>query len=270
MLKKIRETTCFIKKATGGFEPICAMVLGSGLGRMFEDFSPVLELPYGAIPNFPVSTVKGHEGKLSFGYIENSPVVILSGRFHYYEGYPMEQVVFPVRVMGQLGVRNVFFTNAAGGIHPGFRKGDLVVIRDHLNFMPNPLVGYNDENLGPRFPDMSQAYNRELIDRAQAFTEETGMRVHIGCYVGLTGPSFETPAEYQAYRILGGDMIGMSTVPEVIAARHMGLRCFAVSVITNIAVPGHFNENSHQEVLDAAAGAGKNLSALLKAVLRGL
>jgi purine-nucleoside phosphorylase len=270
MFRKIKETTCFIENAVPGFKSEYAIILGSGLGEIFSGFKLVQRLPYRDIPNFPVSTVAGHSGELLFGMLEDRAVIIMSGRFHYYEGYSMTEVVFPVRVLCRLGVKTLLITNAAGGVNPDFQVGDLVALKDHLNFLPNPLIGKNLDEIGPRFPDMSATYDKELIRIAEDAAVVLGIPFHTGCYVGLTGPSFETPAEYQAYRMLGGDMIGMSTVPEVIAARHAGLRCFAVSVITNQAFPGKFSAASHVDVLHVAGKAGKNLAALLKAVLRGL
>jgi purine-nucleoside phosphorylase len=267
MWKKIVETADFLRTRTN-VHPNSGIVLGTGLGGLVDDISISDRIPYAEIPNFPAITVEGHMGNLIFGELAGIPVVAMQGRFHYYEGHSMTEATFPLRVLKALGIRQVFLSNASGGINPGFSIGDLMVIRDHINFFPdNPLRGPNLDEMGTRFPDMSEPYDRKLIDIAGQIAARNGIKLHQGVYVGNPGPSFETPAEYIHYRTIGGDAIGMSTIPEVIVARHMELPVFAVSVITNVAVTGNFTENSHEEVQKAAKRASKNLANLFKGVL---
>lgn len=232
--------------------PHTAIILGTGLGRLAAEIEVVDAFPYAEIPHFPVSTVEGHSGRLILGRLGNREVMALEGRFHYYEGYTMQQVTFPVRVMHQLGITTLFVSNAAGGMNPAFQIGDLMLITDHINFLPeHPLNGPNIP-LGPRFPDMSEAYDRRLLQLAREIAAEQGIRVVEGVYVSTQGPTYETPAEYRMFRILGGDAVGMSTVPEVIVARHQGMRVFGISVITDLGVEGKIVEVSHEEVQKAA------------------
>lgn len=251
MLQKIQETAQWIKVHTQ-LAPETAIVLGTGLGRLAAEIEVVDAFPYSEIPNFPVSTVEGHSGRLLFGRLGGKEVMALEGRFHYYEGYTMKEVTFPVRVMHELGIKTLFVSNAAGGMNPEFEIGDLMFITDHINFMPeHPLHGPNFPT-GPRFPDMSEAYNRELLDMARGIAAEKGIRTVEGVYIATQGPTYETPAEYKMFRILGADAVGMSTVPEVIVARHCGIRVFGISIITDLGVEGKIVEVSHEEVQRAA------------------
>ena len=251
MLQKIQETAQWIKAHTQ-LAPETAIVLGTGLGRLAAEIEVVDAFPYSEIPNFPVSTVEGHSGRLLFGRLGGKEVMALEGRFHYYEGYTMKEVTFPVRVMHELGIKTLFVSNAAGGMNPNFEIGDLMLITDHINFMPeHPLHGPNFPT-GPRFPDMSEAYNRELLDMARGIAAEKGIRTVEGVYIATQGPTYETPAEYKMFRILGADAVGMSTVPEVIVARHCGIRVFGISIITDLGVEGKIVEVSHEEVQRAA------------------
>lgn len=241
--------------------PETAIILGSGLGCLADEIERESVIPYAEIPHFMRSTATGHKGNLVYGRLGGKLVLAMQGRFHYYEGYTMEQVTFPVRVMRLLGVKNLIVSNAAGGINETFKVGDLMIIRDHINMMPNPLIGPNLEAFGTRFPDMTRAYDREFIRLAEEIGEELGIPLKKGVYVGLTGPSFETPAEYKAYGRLGGDAIGMSTVPEVIVARHAGLRVFGLSVITNEGY--HFADdfvNDGADVIEAANRVSRSMS----------
>jgi purine-nucleoside phosphorylase len=222
-------------------------------------------IPYAEIPHFPVSTVEGHSGRLIMGVLGGKKVVAMQGRFHYYEGYTAQQVVFPVRVMKFLGIKTLFVSNAAGSMNSTFRVGDVMVINDHINLIPNPLIGRNIDELGPRFPAMNDAYNPELIEKATKIAEREGIKLQYGCYVGTTGPTFETPKEYGYYRFIGGDAVGMSTTPEVIAARHMGLPVFGVSIITNAAFSGQ--KSTHEEVQQEGRKAEKRMTALFSALV---
>ena len=228
MLEEIKKTAAWIKAQTHDFTPEVGIILGTGLGDFADRIETEYALDYKSIPGFPVSTVEGHKGRLIFGRVEGHRVVAMQGRFHYYEGYGMQQVTFPVRVMQQLGIRYLFVSHASGGINTSFRVGDLMVIADHINLMPNPLIGPNMAELGPRFPDMHNCYDRELIARATRIAEEEGIKLQYGVYVGGTGPTFETQAEYRYFKAIGGDAAGMSTVPEVIVARHMSITVFGV------------------------------------------
>lgn len=251
MLAKIQETAAWIKSHTT-LRPTTAIVLGTGLGRLAEEIEVIETFPYADIPNFPVSTVEGHSGCLIFGRLGGKEVLAMQGRFHYYEGYSMKEVTFPVRVMYELGIQTLFVSNASGGTNEDFKIGDIMFITDHINFFPeHPLRGKNFPT-GPRFPDMSEAYDRGLLDLARTIAKEKGIAHVEGVYVGTSGPTFETPAEYKMYRVLGGDAVGMSTVPEVIVARHCGIRVFGISIITDLGVEGKIVEVSHEEVQKAA------------------
>ena len=267
MLDRIRNTASFIRNKTG-FEPEAGIVLGTGLGGLIESIRIEASLDYRDIPDFPVSTVEGHAGRLIFGLLGGKRVVAMQGRFHYYEGYTSQQVVFPVRVMKMLGIRHLFVSNASGGINPAFRTGDLMVITDHINMIPNPLVGPNIAELGVRFPDMSEPYSRKLIALADEVARREGIALQHGCYIGLTGPTFETQKEYGFYRTAGADTVGMSTTPEVIAARHMDLPVFAVSIITNMGLAGL--QSSHEEVLAEGAKAEARMTRLFIGLLEAL
>ncbi len=267
MLNSIRESLDYISSHTK-IRPTTGIILGTGLGGLIDDIEISQVIPYTKIPNFPVSTVEGHSGNLILGKLNKHRVIVLQGRFHYYEGYSMEEVTFPIRILKGLGVQQLFISNAAGGINPDFSIGDLMLITDHINLFPeNPLRGPNDDSSGLRFPDMSEAYSKKLITKAKNIASNLGFKVQEGIYVGNQGPSFETPAEYTFYRIIGGSAVGMSTVPEVIVAQHMKIPVFAVSVITNLAVPGNFQKNSHLDVQDAAQIAANNLARLFQEML---
>ena len=251
MLAEIQQTARWIKERVAVL-PSTAIVLGTGLGRLAAEIEVEQEFPYADIPHFPVSTVEGHSGRLLFGRLGGKEIMALEGRFHYYEGYDMKQVTFPVRVMYELGIRTLFVSNAAGGVNPDFEIGDLMLIRDHINFLPeHPLRGKNFPT-GPRFPDMHEAYDHALLEMARTIAREKGIRVVEGVYLATQGPTYETPAEYKMYRTFGADAVGMSTVPEVIVARHCGIRVFGVSVITDLGVEGRIVEVSHEEVQRAA------------------
>lgn len=248
MLEKIQETADFIKSKVNVL-PKTGIILGTGLGNLVTQITDKLEIPYETIPNFPVSTVEGHSGKLIFGKLGDVNVLAMQGRFHYYEGYDMKQVTFPVRVMKALGIENLMVSNAAGGMSPDFEIGDLMIITDHINLFPeHPLHGKNYKELGVRFPDMSEAYDKEFIAKAKAIAKRNNIRVVEGIYIGTQGPTFETPAEYKYFKIIGGDAVGMSTVPEVIVANHAGMRVFGMSIITDLGVEGKIVEVSHEEV----------------------
>ena len=266
MMNAIKASAEYIKGRTA-FEPEVGIILGTGLGGLVEHIEIVEAIPYAEIPNFPVSTVEGHSGRLIFGLLGGKKVVAMQGRFHYYEGYTAQQVVFPVRVMKLLGIKDLFVSNAAGSMNSTFRVGDVMVINDHINLIPNPLIGKNLDELGPRFPAMNDAYNPELIARATAIAEREGIKLQYGCYVALTGPTFETPKEYMWVKIIGGDAVGMSTAPEVIAARHMDIPVFGVSIITDTM------ENtsvSHEEVQANGRLAEKNMTKLFTELLKTL
>jgi purine-nucleoside phosphorylase len=267
MLQKIQETAQWIKAHTQ-LAPETAIVLGTGLGRLAAEIEVVDAFPYSEIPNFPVSTVEGHSGRLLFGRLGGKEVMALEGRFHYYEGYTMKEVTFPVRVMHELGIKTLFVSNAAGGMNPDFEIGDLMLITDHINFMPeHPLHGPNFPT-GPRFPDMSEAYNRELLDMARGIAAEKGIRTVEGVYIATQGPTYETPAEYKMFRILGADAVGMSTVPEVIVARHCGIRVFGISIITDLGVEGKIVEVSHEEVQRAANAVQPLMADIFREMIR--
>lgn len=266
MLEKIQATASFIKERIKN-EPEVGIILGTGLGGLATKIEVEKELEYTEIPNFPISTVEGHSGKLIFGKLGGKNVVAMKGRFHFYEGYNMQQVTFPVRVMKFLGIKTLFVSNASGGMHPEFEIGELMIINDHINLLPNPLIGSNINELGPRFPDMSQPYDHKLIKMAEEVAKELGIRVQQGCYVGTTGPTFETPKEYQYFRIIGGDAVGMSTVPEVIVARHMNIPVFAMSIITDLGVPGKIVEVSHEEVQEVGKKAEAKMTQIMTKLL---
>jgi len=264
---KIKETAAFIQKLYPQ-KPQTGIVLGSGLGNLADEFTIEKEIPYNEIPHFPVSTVEGHHGKLIFGSLGTKKIVCMAGRFHFYEGYSAAEVAYPIRVMKELGITNLFISNAAGGVNPGFKVGDLMIIEDHISFFAvNPLLGKNDTNLGPRFPDMSEPYKKSLVQQAEAIAQKLGIEVKKGVYCGVTGPTFETRAEYKLIHLLGGDAVGMSTVQEVIAAVHAGLPVFAMSVITDIGIREEENTITHQEVLQAAKDAAPKFSAIFKEMI---
>jgi purine-nucleoside phosphorylase len=253
--------------------PTCniGVVLGSGLGKFTAEMEIAMEIPYGDIPHFPVSTVEGHSGKLIFGTIHGKAVVAMAGRFHYYEGYTTQQVVFPIRVLKAIGVSTLLISNAAGGVHPNFSIGELMIINDHISLSTiNPLLGKNVEELGPRFPDMSEPYSKALITKAKAIAATQNIKVMEGVYFGVTGPTFETRAEYKMIKILGADAVGMSTVQEVIAARHMGMQVFAMSIICDLGIRDEENIITHQEVLDAANAAEPKFTLIFTEMIKAL
>jgi purine-nucleoside phosphorylase len=269
MLEKINETTEFLRKR-GVIDPDAGIILGTGLGGLTAKMENRIEIDYSDIPNFPRTTVEGHAGKLIFGDFGNKKIVAMKGRFHYYEGYGHEQVALPVRVLKYLGIKCLFLSNAAGGLNPSFRIGDIMIIKDHINLLPNPLIGQNDDRIGPRFPDMSEAYDKYLIKKALLLAEEHRIRVHTGVYLSTTGPTFETPAEYKFFRIAGADAVGMSTTPEVIIARHMNVPCFAVSVITDLGVEGKIEYTTHESVQSAAEKTEARMTVLMTDMIASL
>lgn len=262
MLEKINETAEFLK-TRGINHPDAGIILGTGLGGLTARMENCLEIDYKNIPGFPVSTVEGHEGKLIYGDFGNKKIIAMKGRFHYYEGHVPEKVAFPVRVLKHLGIKCLFLSNAAGGLNPSFQIGDIMIITDHINLLPNPLIGPNDDRIGVRFPDMGEAYDKYLINKALMIAQEHRIKVRKGIYIGTTGPTFETPAEYKYFRIIGADAVGMSTTPEVIVARHMNLPCFAVSIITDLGVEGKIEYTTHQSVLEEAAKAEDKMTTIM-------
>jgi purine-nucleoside phosphorylase len=269
MLEKIRNTVSFIRDKVP-WNPEIGVILGTGLGGMTGDIDVHVSIPYQNIPDFPESTVEGHNGQLIFGRLDNKKVVAMQGRFHYYEGYSMQEVIYPVRVMKLLGIRYLFVSNASGGVNPEFEIGDIMIINDHINLLPNPLIGENIDELGPRIVDMSEPYDRKLIEMAERISEKHQIKTQKGCYVATSGPTLETPKEYQYFRIIGGDAVGMSTVPEVIVARHMNIPCFAVSIITDLGVPGKIKKVTHEEVQKVAEKAEPNMTALMEKMIADL
>ena len=267
MWEQVQETVSFIKGKTN-FTPEYGVILGSGLGSFTDDIEIEFTLPYNEIPNFPVSTVQGHKGALVFGTIGDRKVVAMQGRFHYYEGYSMKEVTFPVRVMKYLGVTKLIVSNASGGVNPDYEVGSIVILKDHINMMPeHPLRGANDERFGPRFVNMSEPFSLKMIAKVKELAHNLNIKVQDGIYLGLQGPTFETLAEYKMVKIVGADCVGMSTVPEVIVARHMNLECFGLSVITDMGNEGNIETISHEEVLDAAKKAEPNVRILIKELI---
>ena len=266
MLQKIQETAAFLRGKMKT-SPETAIILGTGLGSLVNEITDKYEIEYKDIPNFPLSTVEGHSGKLIFGKLGSTEIMAMQGRFHFYEGYSMKEVTFPVRVMRELGIKTLFVSNAAGGMNPEFIIGDLMIITDHINMFPeHPLRGKNIP-YGDRFPDMSTAYDKELIAKAKEIATEKGIRVVEGVYLGTQGPTFETPAEYRMFHRMGGDAVGMSTVPEVIVARHCGIRVFGISVITDLGVEGIVVECSHEEVQKAADEAQPKMTTIFREII---
>lgn len=266
-IEQVKETAAFIKEKVGEM-PHIAIILGTGLGDLVNHIDIKKELDYHNIPDFPVSTVEGHSGKLIFGNLGGKYVMAMQGRFHYYEGYDMKQVTFPVRVMKELGISTLFVSNAAGGMNKEFRVGDVMIITDHINLFPeNPLRGKNYEEWGQRFPAMTEAYAKGLVGMADDIAREDGIRLMHGVYVGTPGPTFETPAEYEYFRVIGGDAVGMSTVPEVIVANHAGIRVFGVSVITDLGGKDITEVPTHEEVQKAAVKAQPVMTRIIKRML---
>lgn len=270
LVEKIRESSEFIKKQIT-IEPEVGLILGSGLGVLADEIEDAVKISYHDIPNFPVSTVEGHKGQLVIGSLEGKKVIAMQGRFHYYEGYSQQEVTFPVRVMKALGVKKMIVTNAAGGVNTSFEPGDLMIIDDHINFMfDNPLIGPNHEELGVRFPDMSQSYSKELVGKAEKVAKELQIDVKNGVYAAFTGPVYETPAEIRMIRTIGGDAVGMSTVPEVIAANHAGIKVLGISCITNMAAGILPQPLSHAEVIETTNLVQAKFLSLVKGIVKEL
>jgi len=269
MLDLIASTTTNIRERISHFSPEIGIILGSGLGGFVQEIEVDYAIPYSEILNFPVSTVKGHSGQLIFGRIGSKRVVAMQGRFHFYEGYSMKEITFPVRVMKALGVHTLCVSNASGGMNPAFKVGELVLINDHINFFPdNPLIGKNEDSLGPRFVDLSEAYSKRLISMAKDIAAELDINVSEGVYVGLTGPCFETPAEYRMFHRMGADIVGMSTVPEVIVARHAGMEVFGISIVSDLGIEGHVEKVSHDDVLREASRKEPMIAAIVKELVK--
>ncbi|SEF82834.1 purine-nucleoside phosphorylase [Caloramator fervidus] len=267
-LQKIKEAAEFIK-ARIPFIPDVAIILGSGLGILADEVEEKIEIPYSEIPHFPVSTVQGHAGKFIFGKLEDKNVLLMNGRFHFYEGYSMKEVTLPIRVFKMLGVKKLIVTNAAGGVNTNFKPGDLMIIKDHINFsMANPLIGRNIDEFGPRFPDMSNAYDKELVELAKKVAQKVEVPVVEGVYFMLTGPNYETPAEIRAIRKLGGDAVGMSTVPEVIVANHCGIKVLGISCITNMAAGILDQPLNHEEVIETSMKVREKFIRLVKGIVK--
>lgn len=270
LLDQLGETVEYIRKQYSE-KPLIGVVLGSGLGNLVNDIQIDCEIEYSALPNFPVSTVEGHVGKLIFGKMAGKNIVVMAGRFHYYEGYTPLQIVYPIRVMKMLGVETVLLSNAAGGVNATFKVGDMMIIKDHISlFVVNPLIGKNIEEIGMRFPDMSEPYNSEIIIKAKSIAANSGYEVKEGVYCGVTGPTFETRSEYKLIKAIGGDAVGMSTVQEVIAAVHAGMKVFAMSIITDIGIRDEENIITHEEVLTAANAAEPKMTSLFKKLISEL
>lgn len=264
MSQALRESIDFLKKKIGDFEPEVGIVLGTGLGGLVNEIEVLHSIMYSAIPNFPISTLEFHSGKLIFGILKGKKVVAMQGRLHYYEGYSMQQITFPIRVLKALGIKNLFVSNAAGSLNPEFKKGDLMIINDHINLQAeSPLRGINDSVQGPRFPDMSQPYQKKLITEGLKIAKAENINCHEGVYISVTGPNLETKAEYKYLRIIGGDAVGMSTVPEVIVANHMSLPVFAISVLTDEGFPEELKPVSLEEIIATAALAEPKMTKIL-------
>jgi purine-nucleoside phosphorylase len=267
MLEQFKESVAFIQSKTN-IKPSIGIILGTGLGGLVKEIEVVDEISYADIPHFPVSTVESHSGKLIFGRLGGKDVVAMQGRFHYYEGYDFKQVTYPVRVMKLLGIEKLLVSNASGGVNPDFIVGEIMILNDHINFFPgNPLIGKNIDELGPRFPDMSEPYDPSMIALAKEIAKEQNIRIAEGTYLGLTGPTLETPAEYKFVRTIGADAVGMSTVPEVIVARHMEIPVFAISIITDLGVPGKIKKVSLEEVIEVASRQEPKMTVILKELI---
>lgn len=267
MLEQFKESVNYIQSKTN-ITPTVGIILGTGLGGLVKEIEVIDEISYSDIPHFPVSTVESHSGKLIFGKLGGKNVVAMQGRFHFYEGYNMQQVTYPVRVMKLLGIEKLFVSNASGGVNPNFEVGEIMILNDHINLFPaHPLIGKNLDELGPRFPDMSEPYCPEIIEKAVAIAIENNIKVSVGTYAGLTGPTLETPAEYHYVRVIGADAVGMSTVPEVIVARHMEIPCFAISIITDLGVKGKIKKVSLQDVIDVASRQEPKMTLIMKELI---
>ncbi len=265
---KIEETLSVIRKHTTEEYPI-GIILGTGLGGLVKEIEITNEIDYSDLPYFPLSTVESHRGKLIFGKVGGKNVVAMQGRFHYYEGYTMQQITYPVRVMKFLGVHTLIVSNACGGMNPDYRRGDIMIMKDHINLLgDNPLIGKNEEDLGPRFPDMSEAYNYELIEKAECAAKENNIKVHTGVYVAVPGPNLETKAEYSFLRAIGADVVGMSTIPEDIVANHMGMKVLGISIITDECFPDTLKKVNVEEIIAAAMAAEPKMTLIMKEVIK--
>ena len=270
LLEQMKEAVEFIHSRTQ-VKPTIGIILGTGLGGLVKEIEVIDEIPYQDIPHFPVSTVESHSGKLIFGKLGGKSVVAMQGRFHYYEGYTMQQVTFPVRVFKALGIERLFVSNASGGVNPDFEIGEIMILDDHINLFPaHPLIGKNYNELGPRFPDMSDPYDAGMIDLAKTIAAENNIHVSVGTYAALTGPTLETPAEYRYVRAIGADAVGMSTIPEVIVARHMEIPCFAISIITDLGVPGKIQKVSVQDVIEVASRQEPKMTLIMSQLIARL
>jgi len=267
MLKKIVETTEYIHEHAA-FYPEIGIVLGTGLGGLVREIEVKQTLNYSDIPNFPLATVESHSGKLIFGMLGGKKVIAMQGRFHFYEGYSLQEVTFPIRVMKMLGIKKLLLSNASGGVNPNYRVGEIMILNDHINLFPgNPLIGKNLDQLGVRFPDMSETYDRKMIDIAKNIAAENNIEVVEGVYAGLTGPTLETPAEYNYVRVIGADAVGMSTVPEVIVARHMDIPVFAISIITDLGVKGKIKKVTVEDVISVANAQEPKMTLIMKELI---
>jgi purine-nucleoside phosphorylase len=267
MLNRIDSITQFLKNKIP-FTPKVGIILGTGLGGLVEKIEIEQTIPYDEIPDFPLSTVEGHKGKLILGKLSGTNVIAMQGRFHFYEGYSIQEVTIPVRVMKKLGIEQLIISNASGGVNPDYEVGDLMILNDHINLIPSPLIGANLDEFGPRFPDMSDTYDKGMIATALSIGKDNGIRVFEGVYAAVTGPCLETPAEYKYLRIIGSDTVGMSTVPEVIVARHMQIPCFAISVITDLGVEGKIKKVSHEEIQKVAEVAEPKLTLIIEELIK--
>ena len=267
MLQNFKEAQNYIESKTN-VKPTIGIILGTGLGGLVKEIDIIDEISYEDIPHFPVSTVQSHSGKLIFGKLGGKSVVAMQGRFHFYEGYTMKEVTFPVRVMKFLGIERLFVSNASGGVNPDFEIGEIMIQNDHIDLFPShPLIGKNYDDLGPRFPDMSEPYDHQMIALAKEIAKEHKIKVSTGVYAGLTGPTLETPAEYKYVRAIGADTVGMSTVPEVIVAKHMGIPCFAISIITDLGVPGKIKEVSVEDVIAVANASEPKMTIIMRELI---
>jgi len=269
MLETIKRIVNFIKIRIQ-IEPDIGIILGTGLGGLINEVDIIEIIPYKEIPGFPISTVEGHSGNLYFGTLNGKNIVVMQGRFHYYEGYSAEQITLPIRVMKYLGIKYLFVSNASGGINPEFETGDLMIISDHICLIPNPLIGGYTPEFGPRFPDMANAYDHELIEKAKIISKNLNINIKEGIYVATTGPTYETPAEYKYFRVIGGDAVGMSTAPEIIIARQMEIKCFAISIITDLGIPGKITEITHEEVQKVASAAESKMTMIFSKLIKNL
>jgi purine-nucleoside phosphorylase len=267
LLEQMKEAADYINSKTQ-VKPSIGIILGTGLGGLVKEIEVIDEISYQDIPHFPVSTVESHSGKLIFGNLGGKKVVAMQGRFHFYEGYNMQQVTFPVRVMKLLGIERLFVSNASGGVNPDFEVGEIMILNDHINLFPaHPLIGKNIDELGPRFPDMSEPYDHQMIEVAKKIAAENSIKISVGTYAALTGPTLETPAEYGYVRAIGADAVGMSTIPEVIVARHMEIPCFAISIITDLGVPGKIQKVSLQDVIDVASRQEPKMTLIMRELI---